>query len=146
MKKKTFNSILNYEHTKQYATKITEPSMTVPDQSLTIPEIIKRFATGRPVNVKVYDEYTGDHDNLTGVDIRTMDISEIHDLVSVTNQNLQTLKSESDRRRKISQDKALEESIIAKYEARKKARDQKDVDPGEAKFIQLDLPIDQPKK
>jgi len=115
--------------------------MTVPDQSLTIPEILKRYASGRPINVKQYDEYTGDDDNQTGVDIRTMDISEVHDLFNVTKANLQKLQTEKNQRLADERAADLEKSIIAKYEARRAAhKDQPEVES--AKFIQLDLPID----
>lgn len=136
-KKKVFNSILNYDHTKQQATVFTNPSLTVPDHALTIPEMLKRFATGRPVNVPVFDEYSGDDDSLTGVDLRTLDISEIHDLMDASVSNLRKLKAESDARRKKQQDEELEASIIKKYEERKKQESATPED--KPRFIQADI-------
>lgn len=144
MKATTFQNTRNYDSSKIYKSKSEKPSETIPDRSLTIPEILKRFASGRPVNVKVYDEFTGDDDNLTGVDIRTMDLTEIHDLVAVTNKNIYTLQQEQNRRRKLQEDEALEKSIIQKYEARKKDKDRPDPE-GPSKFIQLPLELKNPK-
>lgn len=53
------------------------PSMTVPDQSMTIKEIMDKYTRGIPVNaakVPIYDE----DDDMP--DLRTLDISEIADL------------------------------------------------------------------
>lgn len=138
MKKTTFNSSINYDHTKQYATKFTLPSETIPDKSLTIPEMLKRFASGRKVDVKIYDDYDGGGDHLTGVDIRTLDITEVHDLVAKSNDAIIKLQGEADRRRKLKQDAELEASIIKKYEARR----QENIPPVEKPvFIQPIIPF-----
>jgi hypothetical protein len=94
---------------------------------------------------KVYDEYDGGGDDLTGVDIRTLDMSEIHDLVARTTDNLAKFNYEKDRRRKEQQDADLEKSIIAKYEARRK---ELEPDPGPSRpvFVQPVLPGIEPKK
>jgi len=122
------------------------PGLTIPDRSLTIPEIIARYTSGRSLNVKVYDEYTGDHDHLTGVDIRTMDITEIKELVDVTNTNLRSLKSEQDRRRATDQAAALEKSIIEKYEARRRDQLESQKEPPAPKFLQPSLPLKNSEK
>jgi hypothetical protein len=145
MKKTNFRSSINYDHTTEKYESTELESETVPDQSLTIPEMIKRHASGRPINVKVYDEYDGGGDDLTGVDIRTLDMSEIHDLVARTTDNLAKFNYEKDRRRKEQQDADLEKSIIAKYEARRK---ELEPDPGPSRpvFVQPVLPGIEPKK
>lgn len=140
-KKKVFQNTITYDHTKQIYSRSEKPSLTIPDLSLTIPEILKRYASGRPLNVKVYDEFDGGADHLTGLDIRKMDITEIHELMETTANNINALRYEADRRRKQQQDAALEASIIAKYEAKRKLKEQPE-EPTPAKFVQLDLPID----
>jgi len=87
--------------------------------------------------VKIYEDYDGGGDHLTGVDIRTLDITEIHDLVTRTNDTIEKLQSEADRRRKQKSDAELEASIIRKYQERLK--DNK-TEPEKPVFIQPILP------
>lgn len=144
MKKTNFRSTINYDHTKQYRTQLTGTELTVPDMSLTPAEMLKRYASGRPINVKVYDEYSGDDDFQTGVDIRTLDISQIHDMIGDLSSNLSKLKSEADQRRKKEQDEKLEASIIAKYEARRKTEQQQE--EKKPVFVQTSFPVETPKE
>lgn len=137
--KKTFQNAWNYDHTKQYATVIDEPGMTQPDMTLTIPQMIKRFASGRPLNVKNYDDYGGDSENFTGIDLRTLDLHEVQELLETTRTNISRIDVEVKRRRKLAQDKALEDQIIEKYKARMKQEG--DPLPGSPMFKQLALPI-----
>jgi len=140
-----FRSILNYNYKTQFVEKSDKPDACVPDQSLTIPEIIKRYSSGRSVNVKVYDDFGGDEDHLTGVDIRTMDLVEVSELLQTTKANLMKLQHEQNRRHKEKHDAELEASIIAKYEGRKKADREKDEDNSSPKFIQVQLPLSKGK-
>lgn len=139
MKKTNFRSTINYDYTKEQYSKNMEASLTVPDQSLTIPEIMKRYASGRGVNVKIYDEYDGGDDHITGTDIRTLDLVEISEILKRTNNNLQILKNETDRRRKEQNDAQLEKTIIAKFKAREAAKKQDQL-PDKPVFIQPTLP------
>jgi hypothetical protein len=59
----------------------TKPSETIPDQSLSIPEIIRRFASGLPLGGAKVTYYDEEDDILDGVDPRTLDISEKYDLL-----------------------------------------------------------------
>lgn len=141
MKKKVFHSCLNFDHEKQYRSTTDKESLTVPDQALTISEIMKRYASGRPINVKSYEEYDGDNiDNVQGIPLAKLDLSEIHDLAEVTRTNLQNLENEKNKRLQEQKDKQLEESIIAKFKARQEAKEQP-LEAIPAKFIQTTLPI-----
>nr|QJB20076.1 MAG: hypothetical protein [Microvirus sp.] len=137
-KKTTFNSSINYDHTKQYKTVLSGTELTVPDMSLTPQEMLKRFSSGRPINVKVYDEYTGDDDVQTGVDIRTMDMAEIHEMMGTLQANITKLKTESEQRRKKQLEEDLEKSIIKKYEQRR-AQEQNNQNPDKPVYIQPDM-------
>ncbi|WNK13080.1 MAG: hypothetical protein [Microvirus sp.] len=139
MKKVTFKSCLNYDYTKELREQNNGESQTVPDQALTIPEVLKRYASGRPLDVAVYDDYQGDAEHLTGVDIRTMDIEEVHELLTITKTNLQKLQDETNIRRKKEYDEKLEESIIAKFKARQEADKPSEQQPSH--FIQPKLPL-----
>lgn len=138
-KSKVFYSCLNYDHRKQPKEQNNGESDVIPDQSLSIEEILKRFASGRSIDVATYEEYDGDNSNITGIDIRTMDIVEVNQLLDITNKNLQNLKTEHDRRRKEEQDAALEKSIIEKFKARTKQEDE--LAPVPVKFIQTSIPL-----
>lgn len=140
MKKKTYFSALNYDYTKQPREENHLPSLTVPDQSLTIPEILKRYASGRSIDVAVFDDYQGEADNLTGVDIRTMDMQEVHELLTITKNNLAKLQQEDSLRRKKEYDEKLEQSIIAKFKVRTEAgKPSEQQTPSQ--FIQPKLPL-----
>ena len=56
---------MNYQFTHQTGETITKPSMTIPDQTMSIREILDRYARGLPIEagkVPIYDgeEYTPD--------------------------------------------------------------------------------------
>ena len=70
------------EFPKNYE-KNTLPSMTVPDQAMSIPELIRRYASGLPLGgsrVPFYDE-SPEEDMLGGRDWRTFDLSEQNELI-----------------------------------------------------------------
>lgn len=138
MKKKIFHSMLNYDHHKQPRSVITEPSMTKPDLALTIPEILNRFTSGRKVDVPIFDDFTGDDPSHTGVDIRTMDISEVHELLKVTRENAQRLQHEANLRHYQKQQEEYEKKVIEKYEQRRQEKNEPEIPPN--KFIQLEIP------
>lgn len=59
------------------------PSKTIPDQAMSIPELIRRYASGLPLGapkVPMYAE-NPEEDLLFGKDFRTLDLSEQHDIV-----------------------------------------------------------------
>lgn len=142
LKKKRYSSRLNYRHEDQIFERFTEPSKTIPDQSLTIDEILKRYASGRPVNVKIYDEFTGDDDLQTGVDIRTLDLHEVHEMLQQSRANVEKLQTEQRLRIQAKRDADLEASIIKKYEERRKQNPPEE----KPKFVQLTIPGADDKK
>lgn len=127
-KKLVFRTPYNYTVDALAPTVTTNlPHATKPDMALTISEILKRYSSGRSVTVPVYDEYSGDDDNLTGVDIRTLDMVEVQEMLARVNDSREKLILEQSRRRKLEADEKLEASIIAKYKARMDA--EKPVEP-----------------
>ena len=59
------------------------PSKTIPDQTLSIPELIKRYASGLPLGgakVPIYDE-DPENDYLNGTNWKTLDLSEQHNII-----------------------------------------------------------------
>ena len=58
----------------------TKPSMTIPDQTMSIPELIRRYANGQSlggVKTPIYEE----NDILNGRPFASFDLSEQHDIV-----------------------------------------------------------------
>lgn len=133
--KLVFRSLLNHKDLPKHHTVNLNPSMTEPDQALTIPEMLKRYASGRPINAKIYDDYDGGGDHLTGVDIRTLDMSEVNDLIKSTQENIIKLRQVESEKRLAQKNEALEKSIEAKIRARLAQDETKPKGP-----IQLEIP------
>jgi len=85
------------KHRNQYNTKEFKkdgeknfsPSMTIPDQTLSIKEILERYARGLPMDGKVpiYEGEDGD-----GIDPRRLDISEREELRKLYTEELNEIK------------------------------------------------------
>lgn len=77
MAKKVWRTAFNHTTLGYPVQKKFGKSMTVPDQNMSVVEIMKRYASGRPIKgqsgVPIYDEET---DQWYGVDPRSLDISE----------------------------------------------------------------------
>lgn len=56
------------------------PSETIPDQSMSLHEIMRRFASGLPLGGQRVPEYDGEDDLLEGINPKTLDLSEIHQI------------------------------------------------------------------
>lgn len=57
------------------------PSMTVPDQSMTVREIQIRFASGIPLSGEKIPIYTGEEDFWNGIDPKSLDIVELNEIM-----------------------------------------------------------------
>lgn len=96
-----------------------QPSMTVPDMTMSIGEILTRFAQGRPLSFSTTMHYTGD-DYMP--DVRSMDITEVEELRERTAARIEELTKQRDeqlrdldtkrkeKRKKL--DKILEERVV----------------------------------
>jgi len=73
---KVKNSLNANEFEKKYRV-FTQPSMTVPDQTMSIRTILDRYSRGLPVGGRL-DEYYDEEDTMP--DYRTLDLTEIADL------------------------------------------------------------------
>ncbi|AXH77831.1 MAG: hypothetical protein [Microviridae sp.] len=86
----------------------TMPSETVPDQSLTIRQILDRYARGLPLDVKtpIWEE----DDELNPLpDVRTLDLTEKQEMLQNAKDELQAIKVKMAEKRK---KKAIVESQI----------------------------------
>ena len=58
-----FNHISNYNHKADYVTEVLDPvSMTVPDDCLSLHDILYRYSQGVPVSLSENDDYDDDPD------------------------------------------------------------------------------------
>lgn len=53
-----------------------KPSMTIPDQTMSIPELMRRYANGQTLGGSKVPVYDGDEDILNGVNWQSLDLSE----------------------------------------------------------------------
>lgn len=77
-------------HKKKYEVN-NMPSKTIPDQSMSIPELIKRYASGLPLGGQKVPMYDTDdtHDILNGRPFASYDLSEQHNIVKNAKQEYQ---------------------------------------------------------
>ena len=68
----------------------TQPSMTVPDQSMSIKTILERYARGLPVGGRL-DEYYDEEDTLPNP--LTLDLAERQELADLYTQEINEIKS-----------------------------------------------------
>jgi hypothetical protein len=69
-------------HSKDYE-KNTQPSKTIPDQTMSIPELIRRYASGLPLGgarVPMYED-DPEQDILNGRNWSSLDLTEKHDFI-----------------------------------------------------------------
>lgn len=57
-----------------------EPSQTVPDQSMSMSEILRRFAKGLPLGNEQVPLYEGEDDLFNGINPKTLDLAEMQAL------------------------------------------------------------------
>jgi len=77
----------------------TQPSLTVPDQSMSIGEIIRRFASGLPLGgqrVPLYEDEG--EDMFDGVNPKSLDITERHDILHARLAERDSILAEEKRR------------------------------------------------
>jgi hypothetical protein len=70
----------------------TQPSMTVPDQTMSLRTIMERYATGMPIGgIKeaIWDE---DPENTMGINPKTLDLVDIQELKLINQQDIDDAK------------------------------------------------------
>lgn len=86
---KVKNSLNANEFEKKYKT-FTQPSLTVPDQTMSIRTILERYSRGLPIGGRL-DEYYDEEDDLP--DPRTLDLAERQELAENYIQEINEIKS-----------------------------------------------------
>lgn len=85
-----------------------QPSLTIPDQTLTIPEILRRYARGIPldsiVKLPIYDG-----EDIYNPDMRTLDLTEQAELIEQRSQELKKLNKELEEGRRVAKENYIRE-------------------------------------
>lgn len=84
---------LNYNPAEYAGEKNYEPSMTVPDDALTVKEILTRYAKGLPLGGRKAELWEGEDDNLDGIDPKRLDYAEREELEERYTEELKQLKA-----------------------------------------------------
>lgn len=69
------------------------PSMTIPDQTMSVAEILSRYARGLPITGERVPIYNGEDDPLDGIDISKMDYAEREELLNNVKSEVNEIKS-----------------------------------------------------
>lgn len=117
MKKRVFRTAFNYVQLGYNKQGKFGKSQTVPDQNMSVVEIMKRYASGRPLNgtkrEPIYDEGI---DPFQGVDPRSLDITERAD----TMRNVQRLIDEGVATQEKMKEKAAKDALYASWDKKRK--------------------------
>lgn len=92
--KKVLNP-LNYDPSLFPGEINTQPSLTIPDQTLSLREILDRYASGRPVEGRASYSDFYDEDNFHP-DPRTLDLEELYQLAQKSQEDILEAKGKVD--------------------------------------------------
>lgn len=108
------------------------PDETVPDQSMSVSEILRRFANGLPLGGERVPLYEGDDDPFDGVNPAKLDISEIRDMQDAIadelhglNKKQQQKKDEREFNKKLKEANSLPSPEGASEESEAKPNEQR---------------------
>lgn len=107
------------------------PSITTPDQSMSLEEILERFTRGEPVAIGRDAKYHDSDDDLEK--IQTMDLVDREEYVERLKHTQETFKKQ-DKARKAAEEKRLENEAIARIQAQKE-QEKKGDSPDSGKVI-----------
>jgi len=94
---KVFNS-LNAHEREDSSKKFTQPSMTVPDQSMTVREIMDRYARGLDVGGQ-QNELWEDEDGSDGINPKTLDLVDLQIMKMQNEEKIQRYQNEDKKRK-----------------------------------------------
>lgn len=118
---------LNAKHFPESREYNYQPSKTLPDQTLSLKELLDRYTRGLPISgPQMHPVFNGDEDFFP--DVRRMDISEIHDLKQLVKEDIQNQKDDLTK-----QQTAKQKAAAAKSQAELDKLAPKKEDPTNAK-------------
>lgn len=102
----------------------SKPSMTIPDQSLTIKQIVQRFASGRPLGGQRVPVYEGDEVRPAGlpegVDIHQLELTDRMNLLLDAKAEIDNLTKNNLEKAAAKEREQLRKSILEEIEKTKK--------------------------
>lgn len=99
------------------------PSLTVPDQTMSLREIVRRYAAGYPVEGQKEPQYFGEDDDMP--DIKKMDLSEIEDYANEYKKHIETFENVKKTAAEKKAAKQREKEIDLEIKRRQKELDDK---------------------
>lgn len=120
----TFKSAYNMRDVMPDKQRFTKPSKTVPDQALSIEEVMKRLMAGIPVNSAREVVFNGDDVDLP--DLERMDLSERHDYIKGVQDALKAAQKKRDEIAQFKQEKRNNRLIELAAEKKYKEQQQKE--------------------
>lgn len=104
------------------------PSTTLPDQALTVKEILRRFSKGIPVSQRQYDPVYLDQAEYDYEAINRLSFDEKFSLADEFRQRAEQIKAEIEAQRKAKDELERKEQIEAEIERRKAQQKQPGID------------------
>lgn len=87
---KNYQTQFSYDHKKMRREVNNKPSLTVPDQSLSVKQILDRYARGLPLGGMKVPVYDGEEDV---PDFNKLDLAERQELLEQTKQSITNIKA-----------------------------------------------------
>lgn len=121
-KTKVWNSLNAQYRPKNYMVN-TMPDMCVPDQNMSLKEIVQRYTNHLPITGKENPLFNDD-ENALGIDARSLDLTELHDMAKDTRETIskaqqQLQKQEADKKAKEHQ-KMIDDTVEARLQEKLK--------------------------
>lgn len=106
----------------------TMPSETIPDQSMSVEEIVRRFASGMPLNggepLFADDDDSEDLDSVEGYNLATLDLSELAELKQKAEKFMVEFKAKADLKAKEERQAKHDAEIASKADELLKSREE----------------------
>lgn len=125
-----YQTQLNYKWLPQFWAKNNKPSKTVPNQSLSVKEIMERHRMGMPFNGAHIAQYYGEE---YVPDFERLDISERHAMIQANKERIQKIRGELQEKA----EKEYMQKLIVKY--------QEETGQKLVPKDQIDVPVDKNK-
>lgn len=90
-------NILNYEPSEGHY--FTQPSQTVPDQAMSVREIMTRYANGQSVGGS-HTEYWDENEDNIGINLKNLDLVDIQEMKKYNTKKIDKLKSDLEEAKK----------------------------------------------
>lgn len=102
-----FQNIINYE--QKPGKKFTQPSQTIPDQSLSVRTILERYASGLPINGSKSPIFEQTDEPTKGINPRTLDLVDIQQMQIDNKEEIERLKQQAQDEIQAKKDKKRQE-------------------------------------